>query len=96
MFGLCIVIGVRGVLFCNHLAGEERAGFFTTSDRRQSKTLILSTNVDQKSLETKLLIAICRPTGDKWQSKTMFISILTRVRRLLRAFSIAAYAVRFA
>ena len=28
---------------------------------RQSKTLILSTNVDQKSLETGFSIAICRP-----------------------------------
>ena len=32
-------------------------------------------NVDQKSLETEFLIAICRHTGDKWQSKTLFISI---------------------
>ena len=42
---------------------------FHTSDRRQSKTLILSTNVDQKSLETGFLVAICRPTGYKRQSK---------------------------
>ena len=28
---------------------------------RQSKTLILSKNVDQKSLETGFSIAICRP-----------------------------------
>ena len=28
---------------------------------RQSKTLILSTNVDQKSFETGFSIAICRP-----------------------------------
>ena len=33
-----------------------------TSDRRQSKTLILSTNVDLRSLETEFLIAVCRPT----------------------------------
>ena len=46
-----------------------------TQGRRQSKTLILSTNVDQKSLETKFLIAICRHIGDKWQSKTLFLSI---------------------
>ena len=39
------------------------------SDRRQSKTLILSMNVDQKSLETDFFVAICRPTSDKWQSK---------------------------
>ena len=38
----------------------------------QSKLLILLTNVDKKSLETEFSIAICRPTGDKWQSKTLF------------------------
>ena len=37
--------------------------------------LILSTNVDQKTLETEFLIAICRPTSDKWQSKTLFLAI---------------------
>ena len=36
---------------------------------------ILSTNVGKKSLETEFLIAICRPTGDKWQSKTLFLVI---------------------
>ena len=30
-------------------------------DKRQSKTLILSTDVDKKSLETGFSIAICRP-----------------------------------
>ena len=46
-----------------------------TTDRQQSKTLILSTNVDQKSLETVFYIAICRLAGDKWQSKTLFLMI---------------------
>ena len=32
-------------------------------------------NVDKKSLEIEFSIAICRPTGDKWQSKTLFLSI---------------------
>ena len=41
----------------------------------QNHTLIPSTNVDQKSLETEILIAICRPIGDKWQSKTLFLAI---------------------
>ena len=36
---------------------------------------ILSRKVDQKLIETVFLIAICRPTGDKWQSKTLFLSI---------------------
>ena len=38
----------------------------------------LSRNVDKKdkkSLVTKFLFAICRHTGDKWQSKTLFLSI---------------------
>ena len=43
-------------------------------------------SVDQKSLETEFFIAICRPIGDKWQSKTLFLAIFIRVRRLLRAF----------
>ena len=37
--------------------------------------LILSTNEDLKSLETEFLITICRMTGDKWQSKTLFLAI---------------------
>ena len=37
--------------------------------------LIPSTNVNQKSLETEFLIVICRLTGDKWQSKTLFLAI---------------------
>ena len=32
-----------------------------TPDRQQSKTLILSMKVDQKSSEMSFLIAICRP-----------------------------------
>ena len=47
-----------------------------TPDRWQSKTLMLSTNVDQKLLKTEFLIAICCLTGDKWQSKTLFLAIL--------------------
>ena len=34
-------------------------------------------NVDQKSLETVISIAICRQSGDKWQSKTLFITIFS-------------------
>ena len=41
--------------------------FFPTPGRRQSKTPILSRNVDQTSLETEFSIAICRHTGDNWQ-----------------------------
>ena len=36
---------------------------------------ILSRNVDKKSIETVFSIAICRHTGDKWESKTLFLSV---------------------
>ena len=52
---------------------------FNTPDRWQSNTLILWTNVDQKSLETVFSIAICRQSGDKWQSKTLFLVIFSSV-----------------
>ena len=42
-------------------------------DRRQSKSLLTMTNMDQKSLETVFLIAICRQSGNEWQSKTLFL-----------------------
>ena len=48
-------------------------------DRRQSKTLYLSTNVDHKS------------SGDKWQSKTRFIAIIYPRSSIFKTFSIAAY-----
>ena len=53
----------------------ENTDAMNTPGRRQSKTSILSTNVNKNSLNTEFLIAICRPTGDKWQSKTLFLAI---------------------
>ena len=64
-----------------------------TPGRRQSKTPILSRNVDQKSIETLFSIAICRPTGDKWQSKTLFLSIFDPRSSIVGDVSIAAYPV---
>ena len=46
-----------------------------TPGRQQLKTAILSRNVDKKMLETEFLIAICHQSGEKWQSKTLLISI---------------------
>ena len=54
---------VLGPNFCN--SAEKH---LLTLDRRQSKMLILLTNIDKKSLETEFSIVICRPTGHKWQS----------------------------
>ena len=39
---------------------------------------ILLRKLDQKSIETVFLIAICRPTGDKRQSKILFLSIFVQ------------------
>ena len=56
--------------------------------------LILSTNVDQKSLETEFSIAICRPTGDKWQSETPFLSIFDpRSTIVKRVFDCCIYTL---
>ena len=53
--------------------------------RRQTKTLILSMNVDQKWLETEFLIAICRPTGNKFQSKTLFLAIFDPLSSIMKS-----------
>ena len=37
--------------------------------------LIISTSIGQKLVQTVFLIAISRPTGNKWQSKTLFLMI---------------------
>ena len=52
-----------------------------------------STNVDQKSIETVFLIAICRQGGDKWQSKTLFLMIFDLHSSMVLTFLIAAYPV---
>ena len=46
-----------------------------TPDMRQSKTFVLSTNIDQITLEIEFSISIYRTTGDKWHSKTLFLAI---------------------
>ena len=46
-----------------------------TSGRRQLEMLILSMKVYKKPLDTVFLIAICRPTVNKWQSKALFLAI---------------------
>ena len=52
-----------------------------TPGRPQSKTPILLRNINQKWLEIEFSIAICyqcaicRHICDKWQSKTLFVSI---------------------
>ena len=55
--------------------GRKRGNVLYTPDRRISKTLLTIDNADHKSLETLFWIAICRQSGDKWQSKTRFLTI---------------------
>ena len=52
-----------------------------------------STNIDKKSIETVFSIAIRRQCGDKWQSKTLFITIFDLHSSIVLVFSIAAYPV---
>ena len=95
-----IKTGTNSYVVCKE---KERGGinqyYYSTPGRRQSNMLILSTNVDKKkSLETEFLIAICCPNvvarlATNCNQKHCFWRFLTRVRRLLRAFSIAAYPV---
>ena len=50
-----------------------------------------SMNAVHKSLETVFSIAICRQSGDKRQSKTLFLTILDLRPSIVLTFSIAAY-----
>ena len=72
-------------------------GFMHTSidtpSRRQSKTLSTIEERGSKSIETVFSIAICRQCGDKWQSKTLFLTIFGLRSSIVLTFSIAAYPV---
>ena len=59
-----------------------------TPDRRQSKTLLAIDEHGSKSLERVFLNAICRQSGDKWQSKTLFLTIFIYVRRKYERFQL--------
>ena len=77
---MCMKINLHISIFSSLSDDTLSCGVVFTTDRRQSKTLLLSTNVDQKSIEVNFPIAICRRTGDchlspDWQSKTLFLSI---------------------
>ena len=50
-----------------------------------------SMNVVHKSLETVFSIAICRQSGDKRQSKTLFLTTLDPRLSIVLTFSIATY-----
>ena len=66
---LCWQLIVLLMLTFSHFFSSILFVYMFTSGRRQSR------NVDQKSLETEFSVAIWRHTGDKLQSKTLFLSI---------------------
>ena len=55
--------------------GSVNIDTITTPDRPQSKTLMLLMNVNQKLLETVFSFAICPESVNKWQLKTLFLTI---------------------
>ena len=69
-----------------HVAFSHRVG----GNRKRSSQ---STKADQKSKETVFSIVICRQSGDKWQSKTLFLTIFDLRSSIVLTFSIAAYPV---
>ena len=64
-----------------------------TPGRRQLKTLSTIDECGSKLIETVFLIAICRQCGDKWQLKTLFLTIFDLRSSIVLAISTAAYPV---
>ena len=51
--------------------------------------------MDKKMLDTECSITICRQSGDKWQSKTLFLTILDLRSSTVLKFSMAPYLLWF-
>ena len=67
-----------------------------TPGRGQTKTLKQSTKIDKKSLEAEFSIAICHPTGDKWQSKTLFLAIFDPCSSIVKSvFDCQTYLIHW-
>ena len=69
---------------------------YTTSSHRigsNQKRSKQSLNADQYALETVFLIAICRQSSDKWQSKKLFLTIFDLRVSIVLTFSIFVYPV---
>ena len=72
--------------FSTHFFVQHRVG----GNRNRNIQL---TNADQKPIETVFLIAIYRHCGDKWQSKTLFLTMFDPRSSIVLAFWIATYPV---
>ena len=67
--------------------------FIYTPGRRRSKTLLTIDERGSKISKTLLSIAICRQSCDKWQLKSLFLTIFDLRSSMVLTFSIAAYPV---
>ena len=62
-----------------------------TLGRQHRKRYQQSTNADQKSIETVFSNAICYQYGDKWQSRTLVLTLFYLRSSIVLGFSIATY-----
>ena len=67
--------------------------FILTPGRRQSKTLSTIDERGSKIDRNSVFDCHLSPTGDKWQSKTLFLLIFDLRSSKVLAFTIAAYPV---
>ena len=82
-----------GWISSNGLGGDSIKDRYTPG-KRQSKTLLTIDEHGSKiALETVFLIAICGQSGDKWQSKTLFLTIFDLHSSIVMTFLTAAYPV---
>ena len=65
----------------------------TKPDRRQAKTLLTIDEQGSKIARNSVSISICRQSGDKWQSITLFLMIFDLRSSIVLMFSIVAYPV---
>ena len=83
--------GLLGIIFIFHVSVEKI--FFSTSDMRQSKTLL---TVDERGSEiatTSVFACHLSPVGRLKQSKTLFLTIFGIRSSKIMTFLIASYPV---
>ena len=68
---------------CTCLYFLDMVSHWVGGNRKPSKQ---STNVDQKLLEIAFSIVICSQSGDKWQPKTLFLTIFIYVVDRINVF----------
>ena len=80
-----------------HLTIDERGSKITRNSvfDKQSKTLLTIDERGSKISRNSVSIAICHQTGDKWQSKTLFLTNFDLRSTVVLTFSIAAYPMCF-